>query len=53
MEGSDYLTAGALRADLASAELDRRWDTKVQAEQAAFDKHVARAFSSAGGREEL
>ena len=53
VEGSDYLTAGALRADLASAELDRRWDTKVQAEQVAFDKHVARAFSSAGGREEL
>ena len=43
-EGSDYLTAGALLADLASAELDKRWAKKVSAEQAAFDVHVERKF---------
>jgi hypothetical protein len=48
-EGSDYLTAGGLRADLASAELDRRWDMKVGAEQAAFDGHVERTFVVADG----
>ena len=51
-EGSDYLTVGGLRADLASAELDRRWDAKVLSEQTAFDEHVERTFSAdARGRD--